>query len=388
MADDDLATVLTLLHDSGKRWWTLRAEGEQWSDPERSKEAFLRMTRGRGGVVTMRGTPGPADFDPRWSVWVRQPAQARAEFGGPHGNRFLTISDGRRVCTSHPAGGFRVAPRRDGDEPSLGPMGELVYPRRLLAGLQFEVAGRERALDRDVIVVTGRPSSDSEGHMRPILLGADEIRFAVDVERAVLLWIERRLDGEPFSRTSMTSVAFDEELDADLFAVPDRDDTPPVVPPAPGRPPVPRPAYGPPDGVLGAPVGGTVVVARTPSVVVAVDRLVAYPTGFELGLTVRTSDAPVHGSFDEIHRRSWSGTRAFPSESLEVTVGGDLTLFPMSGSGTQTRFDQRYWVAPLPPPGPLALAVVWPSRGLAETGVDLDGRAIVEAAERAETLWP
>ena len=39
---DDLAAVLKILHDSDGRWRTLRAEGDQWSDPECSREAFLR----------------------------------------------------------------------------------------------------------------------------------------------------------------------------------------------------------------------------------------------------------------------------------------------------------------------------------------------------------
>lgn len=69
---DDLATVLTLLHDSDRRWRALRAEGDEWIDPERSREAFLRSVRtwpGRGSAMTSRGTPAPADRDPNWKVW-------------------------------------------------------------------------------------------------------------------------------------------------------------------------------------------------------------------------------------------------------------------------------------------------------------------------------
>ena len=133
------------------------------------------------------------------------------------------------------------------------------------------------------------------------------------------------------------------------------------------------------------------VVAREPSFVVAVDRVTAYPTGFELGITVRTNDAPVHGSFDIANRRSWSGRAAFPGQSLGVGVifadGSSASVVPISGGGTQARFDQRFWVAALPPPGPVGVVVGWPSRGLTETRADLDGRAIVEAAARAEALW-
>jgi len=64
-----------------------------------------------------------------------------------------------------------------------------------------------------------------------------------------------------------------------------------------------------------------------------------------------------------------------------------IRLLPMHGSGTDTRFDQRLWVAPLPPAGPLGVVVEWERRGIPETRVDLDAGAIVDAAAQAETLW-
>lgn len=52
-------------------------------------------------------------------------------------------------------------------------------------------------------------------------MGADEVEFALDAERAVLLWMEQRMDGAPFRRVAMTDVAFDEDLDPALFEFPD-----------------------------------------------------------------------------------------------------------------------------------------------------------------------
>jgi len=66
----------------------------------------------------------------------------------------------------------------------------------------------------------------------------------------------------------------------------------------------------------------------------------------------------------------------------------DVRLVPLHGSGTQGRFDQRFWVEPLPPPGPLGVVVEWERRDVPETRVDLDGSAIVDAAARALMLWP
>lgn len=386
---DDLARVLTLLHETGRRWTTLRAEGEEWADPERSTEAFLRSAP-RGSVVTARGAPGPADDgDRRWKLWARTPDETRVDFGVAHGQRILVITAGSRVCSSVPFGGYRVGDRGEHDS-SLGPAAPLVRPFALPTILSLHVEGHGRAVGRPVVIVAGRPRPDADPGFRGLTLGADELRFAVDVERGVLLWLESRYQGEPIRRLAMTDVAFDEDLDDDLFAFPDgaAEDADLPVGPEPRHPVRPDRLHpGPPDHVLGQPVPTQVVVARTPTVVVAIDRVVAYPDGFELEVTARTQDEAVAGSFGTGNRRAWSGTATFGGESVEVRVDGDLGVVPVSGSGTQTRFDQRFWVTPLPPPGPLGVEVAWPSRGLAPTGAELDGAAIVEAAARAETLW-
>ena len=401
---DDLAEVLRLLHDSDRRWRTLRAEGDQWSDPERSLQAFLRNVP-PGSVVSSRGTPGPAGMDPTWKLWLDLP-RFRADFGAPH-RRMLIIGDGRRVAFSNPASDFMRVSEQHLDRPYVGPPSELLWPSALPSVLHLEVAGRHSFLARDVFMVRGRRRHDVEPRGPRMFMGADEVKFALDAERAVLLWLEQRLDGAPFQRVAMTSVAFDEDLDPALFEFPD---TPEVFAPSlpvPGErrsPPAAHRRQGPPDGVLGQPVACLTVVARTDTMVVAADRIVAYPTGFELGITIRTNDRPAHGGFDDHRHRAWSGVAAFPGESVRVTVqfsdgrrgavdnfssapAGEVQLVPVHGHGTQTRFDQRFWVEPLPPPGPLTVVVEWERRGLPETRADLDAGAIVEAAARAETLW-
>ena len=411
---DDLPALLSLLHSSDRRWRTLRAEGEQWADPERSREAFLRSVP-PGSVVSSRGTPGPADHDPTWKLWMAPP-RFRADFGGPHRSRTLIIGDGRRLAFSHPASDFlRVTEQRE-EKPHVGPASELLESSSLLSLFHLEVHGRRRFLGREVLVVRGQPRGDAERRGPRLFFGADEVEFGVDAERGVLLWMEQRLEGEVYRRVAMTSVAFDEDLHVGLFEFPDAPEVPQASLPVPGaaRRPAPHAREGPPDRVLGEPVAGHTVVARTDTMVIAADRIVAYPTGFELGITVRTNQHPAHGSFDDQRQRAWSGTAAFPGESVRVGVvfadgrragvdnsapgrsgprsgnaapTGDLRVVPIQGHGTQTRFDQRFWVEPLPPRGSLGVVVEWERRGLGETRADLDAGAILEAAARAETLW-
>ena len=401
---DDLPALLSLLHSGDRRWRTLRAEGDQWADPERSREAFLRGVP-PGSVVSSRGTPGPADEDPTWKLWMAPP-RFRADFGGPHQSRTLIIGDGRRLAFSHPASDFlRVTEQRE-EKPHVGPASQLLESSSLLSLLHLDVVGRQSFLGREVLVVRGQPRRDAERRGPRSFFGADEVAFGVDAERGVLLWMEQRLEGEVYRRVAMTSVGFDEELDAALFEFPDAPEVFPPSLPVPGaaRRPAPHPQEGPPDRVLGEPVAGCTVVARTDTMVIAADRIVAYPTGFELGITVRTNQRPAHGSFDDQRRRAWSGSAAFPGESVRVSVvfadgrrgvvdnftslpTGDVRVVPIQGHGSQTRFDQRFWVEPLPPHGPLGVVVEWERRGLAETRADLGAGAILEAAARAERLW-
>lgn len=46
------------------------------------------------------------------------------------------------------------------------------------------------------------------------------------------------------------------------------------------------------------------------------------------------------------------------------------------------------WLWPLPPPGDLLVVCAWPDRGIAETSTIIDSDLLLEAAGRAEPLWP
>ena len=410
MADDDLALVLRLLHDSGRRWRTARAEGQDWIDDERAREAFVRSAP-PGSVRTVRGVPDAADRDPSWKVWLRQPGQARVDLGGPRGRRTLVITDGERTCVSQPDGGYRTGHTGSGLGGSPGPTSIFLRPHVLPALFRLEVVGDGALLGRDVIRVRGRARTEAEPWPPSVTTGADEVEFAVDAERAVLLLLAARREGRAFRRVTVTSVAFDEEMDDALFASPptSRGSVPPVAPDG-GRVGAARRQFGPPDDVLGVPVGEPQVLARAPTVVVALDRVTAYPDGFEIGVSARLRrDAGETPSVAELHRRAWSGTSPFPGESLRIGVvfadgrrrvaenfrpgrgpaeHSDIQLRALRGGGSPYHYDQWFWVAPLPPPGPLGIIVEWPGQGLAETRVDLDGARIADAGSRAERLWP
>jgi hypothetical protein len=152
------------------------------------------------------------------------------------------------------------------------------------------------------------------------------------------------------------------------------------------------------------------MLIRTGQVAVAIGSVRAYPNGFEFTAHVRVrgtdEDEPVgHDPFDRHGRRG----RPPPGEALRLGLlyadgrraattshwwpgaeadPGRLVLQHGGGGGNARRWDDQFWVHPLPPAGPVTFVASWPEYGAAETRAELDGSAIGAAAARAVILWP
>jgi hypothetical protein len=156
------------------------------------------------------------------------------------------------------------------------------------------------------------------------------------------------------------------------------------------------------------------MILRSPSSVVSLEHLRAYPEGFEFRLCLRSRQlspgfgfpGPIGPSPPGGMRRHIvlvaddnlrlglvfaDGTR-LTNLSPIVGVGPDESvpqplLVQHGGGGIGARWDQRYWVFGLPPEGPLTVVVESPARDIPESRVDLRAEDILAAAHRAETLW-
>ena len=58
------------------------------------------------------------------------------------------------------------------------------------------------------------------------------------------------------------------------------------------------------------------------------------------------------------------------------------------GGGGGGSWRQTYWIWPLPPPGPLIFVCEWPAAGITLTRADIDAQTILDAADRAQVLFP
>ncbi|WP_433074508.1 hypothetical protein ACQP1P_27495 [Dactylosporangium sp. CA-052675] len=175
--------------------------------------------------------------------------------------------------------------------------------------------------------------------------------------------------------------------------------------PAPVREADPVP-WARPETVLPGIAADTVILARTDDAVLALSELRAYPNGFQLVFTAvvrqppgrpgfgsngflrRYEPGPVPDTFLRFGMRFADGTvltnlDADPGNPGEVRP----RLMPEGGHGGRRRYEQSYWVSPLPPPGRLDVVVEWPAQGIPETTVELGAAVVLDAARRAQTLF-
>jgi len=157
------------------------------------------------------------------------------------------------------------------------------------------------------------------------------------------------------------------------------------------------------------------LVARTETAAVLVQHVTAYPKGMHFELSIHRRSAPEDPTADPWHAfHMWRHTSKggeLPPELLRFGVqladgskattlgphpfmaGPDKTpegpvLIQHGGGGGGLTYNMGLWLWPLPPAGPLAFVVEWPSEGIEETRVEIDAEPIREAADQAETLWP
>ncbi len=195
-----------------------------------------------------------------------------------------------------------------------------------------------------------------------------------------------------------------------------------VFKPAPPPPqmvrPGPPPWLQPSESELGVAVPLREVLASDTGVVIALIDCVAFSTGFEFAIAVRTKEEidshqmgfgiPPASGADESDKQLQIGiqfadggtavTGGHPgpefmaqwkmyAEGREPGSSDGPILAPRSGGGGGKRWDFRYWVWPLPPEGRLTFTCEWPARNLAPTTHDVDATEIRRAGLTSTTLW-
>jgi outer membrane lipoprotein-sorting protein len=219
----DLAELFELWNAAPESFDTLRATIRHWQDTELQEEALEREMsqseeRGDGRdvlVVAMSDGEEPTVLEQTTRLWLERPGRVREELGGeyPH----TRVSNGEKLWVRAPALGV-IEHDVGGDTGFAGHHAILFSPLAIAAGAELELRGPWNVAGRAGIAVHALPRTP--GELIGLGLGtggADESEFVVDVERGVLLRIEARLESAPFDIIEFVEIAFDEQLDPDLF---------------------------------------------------------------------------------------------------------------------------------------------------------------------------
>jgi hypothetical protein len=156
-------------------------------------------------------------------------------------------------------------------------------------------------------------------------------------------------------------------------------------------------------------VAGDLLLVRRAGVAVSLGPLCAYPAGFVFYLMIgidrgrvtnRTvtfwGRSPADQAVATRLRVEFSDGRVADSlvKSRERPKPGDLVL-RFSGGTSQIhgydlvpRSESRWWVSPLPPPGPVEFTVFLQGAAEPSGTARVDAGLITEAAGRSQVLWP
>lgn len=172
----------------------------------------------------------------------------------------------------------------------------------------------------------------------------------------------------------------------------------------------------PPEYELPASVGLTVLLGRADDAAVGLTNVEAFSSGFRFTLAVRVRQPQPRFAHGGLHMLISSHLARGSDVSLEdrlllgieypdgrrastltdvrmhgpgaMTDTEQLALVQQGGGGGENSVDQSYWVAPLPPEGPVTVVLAWPGFGIQESRSSLDGAAIRAAASHSQLLWP
>jgi hypothetical protein len=162
-----------------------------------------------------------------------------------------------------------------------------------------------------------------------------------------------------------------------------------------------------PSGQVPTPMATRVMLARTGRVAVAVTGVWAFTAGFDLLVSAELKDEipgtsaasflaglddePLGDEFCRFGIQFSTGEKAANTQLRATREGNSEIAGPVmkvrAGGGGLLSREWRYWVSPLPPPGPLAFVCEWPALAIPESRTEIDAEPILDAASQSIVLW-
>ena len=163
----------------------------------------------------------------------------------------------------------------------------------------------------------------------------------------------------------------------------------------------------PGEHVIGTGVPVRLVAWQGAGAAIVLSEVCCFPNGFGFtvsahvrdGFPVREVPRPDELSLPETVRVGvvFPDGRAVSSDEPGASTVTGMSEYPggrgpilttRGGGGGPYRMERRYFVWPLPPPGPVGFVFTWPLHAVEQVRVEVDAGELVAAAARSITLWP
>lgn len=226
----DVGEFLELLHGASRAYSSVRATIRLSRNEALYREAHQRAAerKGRGRSVWVAaldahsGSGDPlsiTDWAKNSKVWFSPPSRVRCDRelewkGEP--STAVTVIDGERWWSDSPSRGFHQSTDDRRIQPVV-PELDLLEPWELIGDFELEIGDSATCAGRQAVTALATVRELRTGHVVRVAPGADQYELTADLERGVLLRCAALLEGAPFEVSEITEIAFDEEIDPDLF---------------------------------------------------------------------------------------------------------------------------------------------------------------------------
>jgi hypothetical protein len=230
----ELGDLLELLHGASSRFDRLHAVFRTWRHEEREEEAFAAHAEGAqiaGAIhvadLDVDGDEADEHYSPEIEgvvrIWLDGLDKLREEREDDDGFE-ITVRRGAKWLQRSEDADVYMGEYDDegmGTAADVQELSWLADPGRAVGILDLEPSGHGQRAGRDVILVRARPldAHRGSGLLEPFGEGADEYCFEVDADLGLILRLEARRDGLPFSIFEALSIEVDEPIPEERFTL-------------------------------------------------------------------------------------------------------------------------------------------------------------------------
>ncbi len=221
-----LGDLLELMHGASGRFESVESQWRSWRDVELTRAAFAAHAKDSGAVtsqVVVGSGDRPTEEEETIRLWLQRPDRVREERDSKLHGKTLAIQVGSTWWSYWPGRGAMTNAGDAAQSQTVGQSVEtMLNPAPVIGLLDIEIRGTGERAGRSVVRARCSPRPRGTNHpdtfaLRGLSIGADAYDLEIDTERGILLRVEACFDGAAMMVVEAVEIAFDRQLDPELF---------------------------------------------------------------------------------------------------------------------------------------------------------------------------